>query len=150
MKPNILFFVIDSFRSDKCFGPNKNSKTPNIDRLINNGVYFKNAISSSNSSSSAWLSWFTGLYPFNTKKNETYQKITESTHNYIKDLKEYGYHVYSTMPRPAEHLGITKNFENEDSLFSIHSRLHKGLGDSILEKIKGNVLQEPWFYFILF
>lgn len=148
MKPNILFLVIDSLRSDKCFGPNKNSKTPNIDRLINGGIYFKNAISSSNSSSAAWLSWFTGLYPFNTKKNKAYQKIAESTHSYIKDLKKYEYHVFSTMPRPAEHLGFTKDFENKDSSFSIHSRLHKGLGDSILEKINENLLQEPWFYFI--
>lgn len=148
MKPNILFLVIDSFRSDKCFGPNKNSKTPNIDRLINDGVFFKNAITSSNSSSPAWLSWFTGLYPFNAKNNETYQKIAESTHNYIKDLKNYGYHVYSTMPAPAKHLGFTKEFENKDSSFSIHSRLQTGLGDSILKKINNNLLQEPWFYFI--
>lgn len=148
MKPNIFFLVIDSFRSDKCFGPGKNSKTPNIDRLINDGIFFRNAISSSNSSSPAWLSWFTGLYSFNTKNNESYQKIAESTHNYVKDLKEYGYHVYSAMPRPAEYLGFTKDFENKDSSFSIHSRLYKGLGDSILEKIGRDILQEPWFYFI--
>lgn len=148
MKSNILFFVIDSFRSDKCFGPHKNSKTPNMDRLIDNGVYFTNAISSSNSSSPAWLSWFTGLYPFNTKNYESYQKITESSHSYVKDLKEYGYHAYSTMPRPAEYLGFTKEFENKDASFSIHSRLNKGLGNSILEKMKVGTLKEPWFYFI--
>ncbi len=148
MKPNILFFVIDSFRSDKCFGPHKNSMTPNIDYLMENGVYFKNAISSSNSSSPAWLSWFTGLYPFNTKNYESYQKIAESSHNYVKDLKEYGYHAYSTMPRPAEYLGFTKEFENKDASFSIHSRLNEGLGNTILEKIKEDILKEPWFYFI--
>ena len=148
MKPNILFFVIDSFRSDKCVGPRKNSITPNIDYLISNGVYFKNAISSSNSSSPAWLSWFTGLYPFNIKNNESYQRITESNHNYVKILKENGYHVYSTMPRQAEYLGFTKEFENKDASFPIHSRLSKGLGDSILEKIKGKNMQEPWFYFV--
>ena len=34
MKSNILFLVIDSFRSDKCYNKNKTSVTPNIDSLI--------------------------------------------------------------------------------------------------------------------
>ncbi len=33
MKPNILFLVIDSLRSDKCYGNKKTSITPHIDNL---------------------------------------------------------------------------------------------------------------------
>ncbi|NDF25813.1 MAG: hypothetical protein EB149_07540, partial [Thaumarchaeota archaeon] len=47
MKSNIFFLTIDSLRSDKIYGPNKSSLTPNIDSLINNGVYFTQAISTS-------------------------------------------------------------------------------------------------------
>ena len=36
MKPNILFIVIDSLRADKCYGNEKTSVTPNIDKLIEN------------------------------------------------------------------------------------------------------------------
>ncbi|EIJ66141.1 hypothetical protein BD31_I2198, partial [Candidatus Nitrosopumilus salaria BD31] len=43
MKPNILFLVIDSMRSDKCYGKNKTSITPNIDSLIKQGIYFSQA-----------------------------------------------------------------------------------------------------------
>jgi len=32
-RPNVLFIGIDSFRGDKCFGKNKSSKTPNIDKI---------------------------------------------------------------------------------------------------------------------
>ena len=49
-KSNILFLVLDGFRGDLCYGKNKTSKTPNIDKLIKNGVYFQNAISSGASS----------------------------------------------------------------------------------------------------
>ena len=148
MKPNILFLVIDSFRSDKCFEINRKFKTPNLDNLIKNGVSFTNSITSSNSTGPAWFSWFTGMYPFNTKKSENYQKIANSTHNYIRDLKKNGYHTFATMPSTAQHLGFTKEFDNEDAAYSIHSRLHTGLGDSILEKIESELFKEPWFYFI--
>ena len=46
MRPNILFIVFDSLRADKFFGKEKNSSTPNFDKLIKSGVYFKQAISS--------------------------------------------------------------------------------------------------------
>ena len=34
MKPNILFISIGSLRNDRCFGKNRNAKTPNLDSLI--------------------------------------------------------------------------------------------------------------------
>ena len=40
MKPNIVFLLLDSFRSDKCYGESKTSKTPNLDMLIKNSTYF--------------------------------------------------------------------------------------------------------------
>jgi len=41
VKPNILFLVIDSFRTDKFLGKNKSSLTPNLDHLISKGVFFE-------------------------------------------------------------------------------------------------------------
>ena len=66
MKPNIIFVLVDSLRSDKCRGKNKTSITPNIDELIKNGIYFDHTISSAPSTSVAMSSVFTGLYPFKT------------------------------------------------------------------------------------
>ena len=64
MKSNILFIGIDSFRSDKCYGKNKSSKTPNIDRLIENGVYFDQHISVSDGSYTCMGAVFASQYPF--------------------------------------------------------------------------------------
>ena len=64
MKSNILFLVIDSFRSDKCYDENKTSITPNIDSLIKQGIFFSQAISSVASTSSSMGSIFTGMFPF--------------------------------------------------------------------------------------
>ena len=65
-KPNIFFLTIDSLRSDKCYGKNKSSITPNIDKLINNGVYFTQAISSSDQTGTSLASIFTSMFPINT------------------------------------------------------------------------------------
>ena len=63
MKPNIIFITIDSLRFDGIFG---SSETPNIDKLISNGVNFSNAISTSDSTGLSLGSIFTGAYPFKT------------------------------------------------------------------------------------
>ena len=34
MNENIIFLLVDSFRSDKCYGKSKTSKTPNLNSLI--------------------------------------------------------------------------------------------------------------------
>ena len=46
LKPNILFLLIDGLRADKCHGNKKTSVTPCIDSLIENSVYFNQAICS--------------------------------------------------------------------------------------------------------
>ena len=86
-RPNVLFIGIDSFRGDKCFGKNKSSKTPNIDKLIKNGVYFEQAISVSDGSYTCMGAVFTSLYPFQSgittvsaysKSTKIFQKFREA------------------------------------------------------------------------
>ena len=38
MKPNILFLIFDAFRADKVSGPDKNSITPTLDFVKENGA----------------------------------------------------------------------------------------------------------------
>ena len=40
MPPNILFILVDGLRADQCFGTDKESYTPFLDSLINEGVLF--------------------------------------------------------------------------------------------------------------
>ena len=45
MKPNIFCLSIDSLRQDKCLGKSKTSVTPNLDKLIQNGTFFNQIVS---------------------------------------------------------------------------------------------------------
>lgn len=64
MKPNILFIMIDALRSDMltCYDL-RGVATPNIDRLVKEGVLFREAFSCSNSTDPSVTSMMTGLYP---------------------------------------------------------------------------------------
>ncbi len=66
MKPNILFFVFDSLRADKFYGKFKTAKTPNFDKLMENGVYFEQAIASADATVLALNSIFNATFPFAT------------------------------------------------------------------------------------
>ena len=88
MKPNILFILADSMRSDRCFAKNKKINTPNIDSLISKGVYFQQAISSSDYTITGYGSIFTGLFPINAGiSGMSYHKIFANVPNYIDLLK---------------------------------------------------------------
>ena len=64
MKPNVIFFMIDSFSANKFYGKEKSSITPTIDNLISKGSYFQQAISVASTTVPSYSSVLTGLYPF--------------------------------------------------------------------------------------
>jgi len=65
-KPNIIFLIIDSFRSDKFYGDTKKLKNLFLNDLINRGSYFSQAVSASDGTILSWSSIFTGKFPFKT------------------------------------------------------------------------------------
>ena len=148
-KPNILLIVIDSLRSDKCFGAKKSSITPTIDNLIQNGAYFEQAISSAASTILSIGSLLTGLYPFRIGLGgPTYQKFDPKITNLVKILNDNGYTTYATAPEIADDFGLICDFQNPDSSYDNYFSLFSGLGDEILDKIKNKKLQDPWFFYI--
>ncbi|KAF6246747.1 hypothetical protein C6990_06400 [Nitrosopumilus sp. b3] len=150
MKYNVLFLVIDSLRSDKCYDTTKTSITPNIDSLIKQGIYFSQAISSIASTSPSMGSMFTGLFPFKTgMSNDTYEKLNADVPTYVEHLKKHGYTTFATTSEVNSFLGITEDFDLklESSTHNNYYGLFKGLGKKILAKI-GSILNEPWFFYI--
>ena len=155
-KPNILFIGIDSFRSDKCFGKNKTSKTPNIDRLIENGVYFDQHISVSDGSYTCMGAVFTSQYPFQSGITtvSAYSKSTKIFENF----REAGYKLYGTAPCTPFFINLLDSFDEKEN-FSKPGYLYplaenskeSRTGEIILERldrIKNGEIKEPWFYFI--
>ena len=149
MKPNILFLVIDSLRSDKCYGNEKTSITPNLDSLRNNGIYFEQAISSVASTGIAMSSIFTGLFPFKIgMSGNNYNVLDSNLSNFIKIFKDSGYIASATAPEIASDFGLICDFENPDMSYNNYFSLFDGLGEQIIEKLSSESFKEPWFFYI--
>lgn len=148
MNPNILFLVVDSFRSDKCYGDNKTSITPNLDKLIENGVYFSQAISSAPASIPAVSSILTGLFPFKSLylENDVFNLRTNIP-TIIGILKNNGYHTIATIPNIFKLMNLNHIFNEIDS-YDDQSTMYDGIGEKILEKFESLKFDEPWIYYL--
>jgi len=150
MKPNILFLVIDSLRSDQCYDENKTSITPNIDSLIKQGIYFSQTISSIASTSPSMGSIFTGIFPFKTgMSNNTYEKLNSTIPTYVEHLKKNGYATFATTSEINSFLGITEDFDLKikSSTHNNYFSLFDGLGEKIIDKLN-SLVKTPWFFYI--
>ena len=148
MQPNILFIVIDSFRADKFYGNNKSSLTPNMDKLIKNGAYFKQAISSADGTLLSWSSMLTGLHPFKTGiRSEKLNKINPNIKTFFNILEEQGYNFYGHLPSLSKTIGIFPEFKNKNCFFDYYLTCSKGLGNKILDMLNSN-LKNPWLIYL--
>ena len=150
MKSNILFLSIDSLYVDRIYGKNKSAKIPNIEKLINSGIFFEQAISTSDSTGISLGSLFTGCYPFKTNISLTFFNDDVITHSDI--LKKNGYFLCSTSPDLSFFKKLTNKFDLKD--FYVYDKrddwvqLAGGIGKKILQTLELLKNQEPWFYFI--
>ncbi len=149
MKPNILILSIDSLRFDKIFGNNKSAVTPNIDKIIKNGIVFSQAISSADATGLGIGSMFHAKFSFRT--GSTQYKIDSDTLEYLHILKKNDYNIYATVPNIHFFLTLTENFTDADvyEYFKRQSwlRLVGGIGDSIVKRLNQKN-KGPWFYYI--
>jgi arylsulfatase A-like enzyme len=149
LKPNILFFVIDSFRADKCFGDSKTSITPNLDNLQKNGISFTQTISTVATTIPSLGSIFTSKFPNNVGLSvEKFEQLNLDSPTYLQIFKKNGYDTNATMPEIASDFGLTCDFKNDDSSYDNYFGLFDGLGDKILQKLSSNNFKTPWFLYI--
>lgn len=150
IKPNVLFITIDSLRANRIFGKQKTAFTPTIDRLISEGIYFKQTISSSDQTGTCVASIFTGLSPSTSEFTEV--NFPTDSLTYFDIFKKNGYKRNAVVPD----LEFFKNFvstfdntniytfENKDNV----SGLESGLGNEILEFIEKTSKSKPWITYI--
>jgi len=148
MKPNIIFILVDGLRADQCFGANKTSFTPNIDSLIKNGIYFKQAFSCADGTTLTLNTILNSLFPFRTGIRAKRLFLTEN--NYLSFLKKSGYHIYGTAPRVEFFNSLYNYFENNDSTYYAGppAKHVSEIGQTILELFESKIMKEPWFYYI--
>lgn len=143
-KPNIFFLLIDSFRADKFYGKEKTSVTPNLDSLIQNGVYFTQTINSSPASTSAIASVLTGKWPHKVITNgETHHELSHNEPNFINHLNKLGYNTIALTPEYFNYAKLTTDFKES---LQFNGGLHDGVGQKIIDILEK--LESPWFFFI--
>jgi arylsulfatase A-like enzyme len=147
LKPNIIFLVVDSLRSDRFFGKEKSSFTPTLDKLRNNGTYFSQNISSADGTFLSLNTIFNGLFPSATGTRQS--KLILKNSNYLSSLIDEGYSIYSVLPKltsfsPLSNISSKRYSYNgeppAESLFD-------GVGEKILE-ILNSSMKSPWFFYI--
>lgn len=94
-RKNIVMFVADQMRSDSLAHlGNEASITPNLDRIINDGVSFENAYCQNPVCVPSRCSFLTGLYPHTTGHRTMHFLQREDEPNILKTMKENGYEVF--------------------------------------------------------
>ena len=175
--PNIIFLLVDGLRADQCFGKDKTSVTPNIDSLIQKGMYFTNAYSSVDGTIVSLNTIFNG--DFQIGNSSRAQKVNLKQNNLIEVLKRKGYHVYGTLPNFASFDSLLEQFENkieentnkndvtidpveaqfkEEEIEGSHSEYERnkatlptGLTEKIIKILNSDSIKEPFFgYFHIF
>ena len=150
MRPNIIFFLIDGLRSEQFYGNNRTCKTPNIDSLVSKGMYFEQAISSADGTSTSLNTIFSSK--FQVAHAAKYQKIVLNEGNLIDVLKKNGYHVYGIFPNFTSFNSLRECFENENNSYDWIKpnippvALSTGLATKIIQLLESKK-QEPCFYY---
>lgn len=94
-RPNILHIFVDQMRFDTIAAlGNPVIKTPNLDKLVNEGVAFTNAYTPSPVCVSARCSMIYGQYPMNTGTYENGSMYHEGRESFMASLTQSGYHTY--------------------------------------------------------
>lgn len=147
MKPNIFLLIIDSFRSDKFYQKNLSSKTTNISKLVHNGSYFSQTISSADATILSWSSIFTSKFPFKTGiRSARFNKLNKDTLTCFDILKNFDYSFYGYLPKLSETVGLFPTFKNDDYLFDFYQGITNGLSEKIISLLESNKMKEPWFF----
>ena len=93
-KENIFLFVADQMRCDALHHMgNTASQTPNLDKILEEGVSFENAYCQNPVCVPSRCSFLTGLYPHTTGHRTMHYLQRENEPNILKEMKNNGYEV---------------------------------------------------------
>jgi len=92
-RPNVIFILTDDQRDDTltCYNPDSPVKTPNIDRLANEGVLFENMFVTTSLCSPSRASFLSGLYAHAHGVVNNFTDYPHDLASFPKHLQEVGY-----------------------------------------------------------
>ena len=93
-KINFVFFMPETLRADSVgYMGNEIVKTPNMDKISEEGISFSNCFAQHTVCSPSRCSMFTGLYPHTNGHRTLTYLLKSHERNLFRDLKENGYYV---------------------------------------------------------
>ena len=155
MRPNIIFLLVDGLRADQCFGKDKTSVTPNIDSLIQKGMYFTNAYSSVDGTI---LSLRTIFHSLNPIKIGNRNKLTLQKNNLFEIFEKNGYEINGLIPDLkgfSEYANCFQNLNKTYTYWDYMGKMDKFLSntssaitDKVIDFLKSKENNSPWFYYV--
>ncbi|MEP6669950.1 MAG: sulfatase [Chthoniobacter sp.] len=164
-RPNVLFILCDDIRWNamSCAG-HPTLKTPNIDRIANEGVRFANMFCTTSLCSPSRASILTGLYAHTHGVVNNFTELPATLTHWPMRLHEQGYETAymgkwhmgedNDLPRPgfdffATHKGQGKYFDTEWNINGAGSKLIPGyyttiVTDMALDWLKKDHAGKPW------
>lgn len=128
--PNIIVVIADSLRADHIglYGYNRNT-TPNLDRLVKNGIVFENCYANSFWSVPSHASMFSGKLPSEHQMVESKNPWFDEK-NKLADIDGYTTYLESSNPFLTKVFGFTSGFDHAE-----YNDKYWRVGDSIEKKI---------------
>ncbi len=155
-KQNLLLITIDTLRADHlgCYG-NQTVRTPNLDRLTTQGLFFENAITTAPLTLPAHTSLLTGRYPYHHGVRDNAGAVDASELTLAEILKTNGYHTYAFVGGfPLDHrFGLNQGFDLYDDLFprqknsSLDFRSERG-ADAVVSSVLQTKVVPPFFVWV--
>jgi arylsulfatase A-like enzyme len=149
MRPNVLFILVDGLRADQCYDTNRESHTPFLDSLINEGVYFNNTFSPADGTTISLNCLLNSKFQFETGIRA--QKIILLEDNHLQKLKNSGYYIAGLIPKLTSLKPITDYFQNENHTYypgPPPETLTTGITEKISLLLNSLKNTSPWFCYL--
>jgi arylsulfatase A-like enzyme len=164
-RPNILFILLDDLRWDALgYAGNPHVKTPQIDRIANEGVNFRNAFCTTSLCSPSRASLLSGAYAHKHGVTNNFTELASSVSSFPSVLHQAGYATAyvgkyhmgegNDEPRPGfdyfvTHKGQGKYFDTEFNINGERREVKSGyyttvVTDMALEWLKRDHAGKPW------
>ena len=144
--PNILLIVADCGRSDRWLGAGRSARTPNVDRLAQEGISFPNTITEKSCTTPSFATLLTGLYSTRHGVHLVWgYRLSDRIPLLSHILAAEGYHCYAEVTGPLlSEMGLDRAFETYNYRAPC-DYLHTEWGDLFLERLRTGFYREPWF-----
>jgi N-acetylglucosamine-6-sulfatase len=164
-RPNILFVLLDDLRADTVgYAGHPHVKTPNIDRIANEGVNFTNAFCTTSLCSPSRASLLSGVYAHKHGVTDNFTELPAQLNSFPKVLQQAGYATAyvgkyhmgegNDEPRPGfdyfvTHKGQGKYFDTEFNFNGERRESKSGYYTTVVTDIALDWLQrdragKPW------